>query len=158
MTLKSLLALVAISLIISSCNKPKSQSVPAEVQEIQDLENAKKISRGEAARRMRDFAKRDPSYDEYDEAYMSARVSIWTRYDKGQLSYDDAKALDAGAYAERQNRVQNRAVAKNTNCIAARQDQAMTDHSGINSYNGAVAIISLLGTVAQAAKTVEACN
>ena len=154
----SMLIIAAISVVLTACDKPKTQAIPTELQEIQNLENAKKISHGESARRVRDFYKSDPSYDEFDEAYMTARISIWTRFDKGQLSYEDAKALDAGALAERQNRKQTKQVAKNTNCISARQDEATTDHSGLNSTSGAVAIISLLGTVAQAAHTAEACN
>jgi hypothetical protein len=154
----AIMALAFLALTVSACNKPQTRAVPPELQAIQDLENAKKISHGESARRVRDFYKRDPSYDEFDEAYMTARISIWTRFDKGQLSYEDAKALDAGALAERQNRKQTKQVAKNTDCIAARQDEAMSDNSGVNSTNGAVAIISLLGAVGRASKTVEACN
>jgi hypothetical protein len=154
----AIMVLAFLALTVSACNKPKTQAVPPELQAIQDLENAKKITHGESARRVRDFYKRDPAYDEFDEAYMTARISIWTRFDKGQLSFEDAKALDAGALAERQNRKQTKQVAKNTNCISARQDEATTDHSGLNSTSGAVAIISLLGTVAQAAHTAEACN
>jgi len=150
--------LAFLALAVSACNKPKTQAVPPELQAIQDLENAKKITHGESARRVRDFYKRDPSYDEFDEAYMTARISIWTRFDKGQLSYEDAKALDAGALAERQNRKQTKQVAKNTDCIAARQDEAMSDNSGVNSTNGAVAIISLMGAVGRASKTMDACN
>ena len=154
----SMLIIAAISVVLTACDKPKTQAIPTELQEIQNLENAKKISHGESARRVRDFYKRDPSYDEFDEAYMTARISIWTRFDKGQLSYEDAKALDAGALAERQNRKQTKQVAKNTNCISARQDEAMSDNRGVNSTNGAVAIISLLGAVGRASKTIESCD
>ena len=48
--------------------------------------------------------------------------------------------------------------ARDINCMSARQDNMYRDESGLNSTNGAVAIISLLGVVAGAMNQAAACR
>ena len=51
-----------------------------------------------------------------------------------------------------------KAIAKNTKCISERQRTAGKDYSGVDSTNGAVAIISLLAAVSDAASVSSACD
>ena len=96
------------------------------------------------------------------------RVLVYKRLDlaeqiaAGKISYASAQSqysvVEYQVKSQQQMLENSQAIAKNTNCISQRQRVAGNNYSGVDSTNGAVAIISLLGAVADGASVANACN
>ena len=75
----------------------------------------------------------------------------------GQSDADAQRQIEDRNARDRIVAAQERQV-RAINCMSARQDNMYRDESGLNSTNGAVAIISLIGVVAGAMNQIAACN
>jgi len=77
---------------------------------------------------------------------------LWTQArNNAQRQIDDQNARARIVAAQERQ-------ARDINCMSARQNNMYRDESGLNSTNGAVAIISLLGVVGGAMNQIAACN
>jgi predicted phage tail protein len=93
---------------------------------------------------------------------LNKQRAVFEEYAKGRLSLAEARSqIQILAYQVKtqQEMLQNtQQIAKNTNCISERQRVAGNDYSGVGSTSGAVAIISLLGAMADGAAVASACS
>jgi hypothetical protein len=162
MTMKSrTICFCFLGLFLANCaggGQTNSNAKQQDLRQVVNLMNSKKITAGESYRRQREIARRYDGLDAYDEAYWSTAIAAWDQYDQRQISHAQAAALDDEANALRHSRRTMSKVAKQTECISERQRVSNNDYRGVNSTNGAVAIISLLGAVSDAVAVADACN
>lgn len=90
------------------------------------------------------------------------RLELSEEVASGKISFASAQAQFATIYyqiSSQQRMIANsNAIAKNTNCMSERQRVSGHDYSGIGSTNGTVAIVSLLGAMADGAAVSQACD
>jgi hypothetical protein len=145
------IAVVAQLLIIVGCGTPEQQGETAELNSLEASFQSGQISLSEMLVRKRDIYSSNSNLDSFQSAYFDQIISYAHAVDANRMTIDEFLGLEAGARSQME-------AGRSINCIRMRQEQQNRDYSGVDSYSGVVAVISMGALIADNAAVREACS
>lgn len=145
------LLITTVFLAAASCGPTGTSEESSQISAVEEQAKTEQISLSEMLVRKRAIYRAHSGLDRYQEAYYEKTIIYAKQLESGAINVDQFTLLESEAR-------QNMELSQQVNCMKVRQENQRSDHSGLASTNGFVAIVSMGGLLAESANEARACR